>query len=113
MARRSHYSPQISRFLVSALYHEAKRRKMGKINRDIQIIQGEVIETKQGRVISSSRSGASRTLLILFIRYSFPGFPQPTSQPTKSYTQPWREIASAIEITQCRERWNGGLCVLQ
>jgi len=28
MARPSHYSPAISRFLVSVLYHEARRRKM-------------------------------------------------------------------------------------
>lgn len=28
MARPRHYSPVISRFLVSVLYHEAKRRKM-------------------------------------------------------------------------------------
>lgn len=28
MTRSRHYSPQISRFLVSALYHEAKRRKV-------------------------------------------------------------------------------------
>jgi len=26
MAKATHYSPRISRFLVSALYHEAKRR---------------------------------------------------------------------------------------
>lgn len=28
MARTMHYSPAIARFLVSVLYHEAKRRKM-------------------------------------------------------------------------------------
>ena len=28
MARAMYYSPQISRFLVSVLYHEAKRRRM-------------------------------------------------------------------------------------
>jgi len=28
MARQSHYSPVISRFVVSALYHEAKARKI-------------------------------------------------------------------------------------
>lgn len=28
MPRPRHYSPQISRFLVSVLYHEARRRKM-------------------------------------------------------------------------------------
>lgn len=28
MARPSHYSPQISRFLVSVLYHEARRRRI-------------------------------------------------------------------------------------
>ena len=28
MARSRHYSPQLSRFLVSALYHEAKRRRI-------------------------------------------------------------------------------------
>ncbi len=28
MARATHYSPQISRFLVSVLFHEAKRRRM-------------------------------------------------------------------------------------
>ena len=28
MARFRHYSPQLSRFVVSVLYHEAKRRKI-------------------------------------------------------------------------------------
>jgi len=28
MAQARHYSPQISRFLVSVLYHEAKRRQI-------------------------------------------------------------------------------------
>ena len=28
MPRPRHYSPQLSRFMVSVLYHEAKRRKM-------------------------------------------------------------------------------------
>ena len=28
MARSRHYSPQLSRFLVSALYHEGKRRRI-------------------------------------------------------------------------------------
>ena len=28
MAKATHYSPRISRFLVSALYHEARHRKM-------------------------------------------------------------------------------------
>jgi hypothetical protein len=28
MASPRHYSPQLSRFMVSVLYHEAKRRKM-------------------------------------------------------------------------------------
>lgn len=28
MPRQRHYSPRISRFLVSVLYHEAKHRKM-------------------------------------------------------------------------------------
>ena len=28
MARQRHYSPALSRFMVSVLYHEAKRRKM-------------------------------------------------------------------------------------
>ncbi len=28
MAKATHYSPRISRFLVSVLYHEAKRRQI-------------------------------------------------------------------------------------
>ena len=28
MPRPRHYSPQLSRFMVSVLYHEAKRRRM-------------------------------------------------------------------------------------
>ena len=28
MPKRSHYSPRINRFLVSVLYHEAKRRQI-------------------------------------------------------------------------------------
>ena len=44
MARPRHYSPQLSRFLVSVLYHEAKRRKipMTKLTDDLlrQALQG-------------------------------------------------------------------------
>ncbi len=44
MARPQHYSPQISRLLVSALYHEAKRRKipMTRLTDDLlqQSLQG-------------------------------------------------------------------------
>ncbi len=44
MARPLHYSPQISRFLVSVLYHEAKHRKipMTKLTDDLlaQALQG-------------------------------------------------------------------------
>ena len=44
MARPRHYSPQLSRFLVSVLYHEAKRRKipMTKLVDDLlrQVLQG-------------------------------------------------------------------------
>ena len=37
MAKHRHYSPPISRFLVSALYHEAKQRKipMTKLTDDL------------------------------------------------------------------------------
>ena len=37
MARPRHYSPQLSRFLVSVLYHQAKHRKipMTKLTEDL------------------------------------------------------------------------------
>ncbi len=44
MARPTHYSPQISRFLVSVLYHQAKHLKipMTKLTDDLlrQALQG-------------------------------------------------------------------------
>lgn len=53
MPNNKHYSPRISRFLVSVLYHEAKRRQipMTKLTDDLlrqQLIGSESWEEAQG-----------------------------------------------------------------
>ena len=39
MARPRHYSPQLSRFLVSVLYHQAKHRKISMTKLTDELLQ--------------------------------------------------------------------------
>jgi hypothetical protein len=61
MARPKHYSPQLSRFVVSVLYHEAKHRKipMTKLTDDLlrQSLQGT-----EGWITATTLKAADITL---------------------------------------------------
>jgi hypothetical protein len=46
MARPRHYSPVISRFLVSVLYHEAKRRQM-PMTKLVDLLLREALESTE------------------------------------------------------------------
>jgi hypothetical protein len=46
MARPRHYSPVISRFLVSVLYHEAKRRQM-PMTKLVDVLLREALESAE------------------------------------------------------------------
>lgn len=42
MPKQRYYSPRISRFLVSVLYHEAKRRQMPMTQLTDELIRGQL-----------------------------------------------------------------------
>lgn len=42
MARRSHYSPGIDRFLVTVLYHEAQRQRVPMTKLTNQLLEGSL-----------------------------------------------------------------------
>ena len=46
MARPRHYSPAISRFLVSVLYHEAKARKMPMTKLTDMLLRRSLVESE-------------------------------------------------------------------
>jgi hypothetical protein len=46
MPRQRHYSPEISRFLVSVLYHEAKRRKIPMTRLTNNLLTQQLSETE-------------------------------------------------------------------
>ena len=59
MAKALYYSPRISRFLVSALYHEAKRRQipMTKLADELitrQLDETEGLRTAQENIIAEN-----------------------------------------------------------
>lgn len=46
MARATHYSPRISRFLVSVLYHEAKLRKIPMTKLTDELLRQQLISSR-------------------------------------------------------------------
>ena len=46
MAKSRHYSPKISRFLVSVLYHEAKRQKIPMTKLADTLLEGAVVNSE-------------------------------------------------------------------
>ena len=55
MARPKHYSPEIRRFLVSALYHEAKGRGVPMTVLANQILQSGLIGTEGWKKAEGAR----------------------------------------------------------
>ena len=46
MSRRTHYSPEIRRFIVKALYYEAKRRKTNMTQLTNDILEDRLARTR-------------------------------------------------------------------
>ena len=55
MSRPTHYSPVISRFLVSVLYHEAKRRQIPMTRLADEILKQSLLNSPGWHIASSLR----------------------------------------------------------
>lgn len=55
MARFRHYSPQLSRFVVSVLYHEAKRRKIPMTRLTDQLLRDSLNGSESWQKVESLR----------------------------------------------------------
>jgi hypothetical protein len=56
MSRPTHYSPPLSRFIVSALYHEAKHRRMPMTRLADQLLHQALMGTTGWRIAVDSSS---------------------------------------------------------
>ena len=54
MARHSHYSPALSRFMVSVLYHEAKARKIPMTKLTDQLLRQALIGSQGWKTAEST-----------------------------------------------------------
>jgi len=60
MPKPRHYSPQLSRFVVSALYHEAKRQKMPMTRLADTLLRGTLMQSDGWRQAESLRVAEDR-----------------------------------------------------
>ena len=59
MAKPRHYSPQLSRFMVSVLYHEAKARKVPMTKLTDQLLRQSLTDSEGWRQAESLRVAES------------------------------------------------------
>ena len=59
MPRQRHYSPQLSRFLVSVLYHEAKARKIPMTKLTDDLLRRSLTDSEGWRKAESFRLAES------------------------------------------------------
>lgn len=59
MPRPRHYSPQLSRFMVSVLYHEAKARKVPMTKLTDQLLRQSLTDSEGWREAESLRVSES------------------------------------------------------
>ena len=59
MPRPRHYSPQLSRFMVSVLYHEAKARKVPMTKLTDQLLRQSLTDSEGWREAESLRVAES------------------------------------------------------
>lgn len=63
MAQPKYYSPAIRRFLVSVLYHEARRRKIPMTELVNEILEAELMDSPGWRLACEERNKAENTQL--------------------------------------------------
>ena len=61
MAKPRHYSPQIARFMVSVLYHEAKARKLPMTKLTDEMLRQSLMNSEGWRQVESTRLAESPT----------------------------------------------------
>jgi hypothetical protein len=59
MSRPKHYSPQLSRFLVSVLYHEAKARKIPMTKLTDDLLRQSLVDSEGWRQAEWLRAAES------------------------------------------------------
>ena len=62
MPRPRHYSPQLSRFMVSVLYHEAKARKIPMTRLTDDLLRQSLTDSEGWRQVESLRVAESPSL---------------------------------------------------
>ena len=64
MARHSHYSPALSRFMVSVLYHEAKARRIPMTKLTDQLLRQALIDSHGWKTAESTKLETGTTVLM-------------------------------------------------
>jgi len=59
MAKSRHYSPRISRFLVSVLYHEARRRGVPMTQLTDELLRNQLLGSESWQIAQESRIAES------------------------------------------------------
>lgn len=62
MAKHSHYSPALSRFIVSVLYHEAKARSIPMTKLTDQLLRQALIDSQGWKTAESTKQEISTTV---------------------------------------------------
>ena len=62
MAQSRHYSPALSRFMVSVLYHEAKARSIPMTKLTDQLLRQALIDSQGWRIAESTKLEISTTV---------------------------------------------------
>ena len=62
MAQSRHYSPAMSRFMVSVLYHEAKARSIPMTQLTDQLLRQALIDSRGWKIAESTKQEISTTV---------------------------------------------------